>query len=435
VHLGDFFLLTEPQVEQNQWFSDEIAAGIFVHTYDVDGTRVKTVTTPSGGTVETVEYLVDTSGGLSQVVLEGSSTTAVSAYYVRGDDLISVIRPQAGGPAVVRNYHADGLGSIRALTDEAGLVTDTWQFEAFGSVVSHTGSDPNAYLFAGEMLDPNVGWAYHRARWMDPRVGRFGSMDLAQGAEADPTSLHRYTYTSGDPASWIDPSGLSESLASFTFAAAIAGIVATIVATNILTGLTFSNLPAGAFQSKPSAVVIGFPVDLSAGIAAGRFHPAAGAFLAGLDITTTVEILFTLFPPYQTYLYWVPFGRGLTVDPLQLVSRPSLVDFAIYGGLVWGMSKPSDYLGTFYCASHAMSRPGWPSASLCTSPGPGAYSLGVSKSPGASPWSASWLYYHGGMPIGSIPGDIAQSVRSAALDTEADLRGLLQRVTNPWVQR
>jgi RHS repeat-associated protein len=189
-----------------------LANGMTVeHVYDVDGTRVKTVTTPPGGPAETVEYLVDTSGGLSQVVLEGSSTSSMSAYYVRGDGLISIIRPAAGGPSEIKHYHADGLGSIRALTDSAGVVTDTWQFEAFGEVVAHVGSDPNAYLFAGEMLDSNVGWSYNRARWMDPRVGRFGSMDpLAAVAFERPVSLHRYLYASSNPICRIDPSGLAD---------------------------------------------------------------------------------------------------------------------------------------------------------------------------------------------------------------------------------
>jgi RHS repeat-associated protein len=205
------------------------------HVYDVDGTRVKTVTTPSGGPAETVEYLVDTSGGLSQVVLEGSTTTSVSSYYVRGDDLISVIRPQAGGPSVVRNYHADGLGSIRALTDAAGGVADTWQFEAFGTLVAHTGSDPNAYLFAGEMLDPNVGWSYNRARWMDPSVGRFGSMDSFAGRLLAPISLHKYLYSPGNPVDFVDPSGLQFSAVGLSASMAIGGMI------NGMFGAVFSN--------------------------------------------------------------------------------------------------------------------------------------------------------------------------------------------------
>lgn len=52
------------------------------HAYDIDGTRVRNKTTPSGGTPEVVDYLVDTSG-LSQVVAESNAGGAVTALHVR----------------------------------------------------------------------------------------------------------------------------------------------------------------------------------------------------------------------------------------------------------------------------------------------------------------------------------------------------------------
>ena len=143
---------------------------LIVHTYDADGVRVRTETTdPGTGQTAAVDYLVDTSAALSQVVVESEGTVgAVLAHYVRGDDLLAVVRP-----AGARFYHSDGLGSVRALTDEAADVTDRYSFTAFGELLEHVGSDVNAYLFAGEMLDPNSGFYYNRARWMDPSVGRF----------------------------------------------------------------------------------------------------------------------------------------------------------------------------------------------------------------------------------------------------------------------
>lgn len=69
---------------------------IVTHTYDADGVRVRTGTQKPDGTVTTVDYLVDTSGSLSHVVAESAQiggAVAVSAYYVRGDDLVAVVRP------------------------------------------------------------------------------------------------------------------------------------------------------------------------------------------------------------------------------------------------------------------------------------------------------------------------------------------------------
>jgi RHS repeat-associated protein len=79
---------------------------------------------------------------------------------------------------------------------------------AFGELLAHTGSDPQPYAFTGEPLDPNSGFQYHRARWLDPSGGRFVGMDPFAGLTNDPLSLHKYTYARVSPVSWCDPTGL-----------------------------------------------------------------------------------------------------------------------------------------------------------------------------------------------------------------------------------
>jgi len=191
---------------------------IVTHTYDADGVRVKSETRTPGGTTTAVDYLVDTSGPLSHVVAETIGGT-LAAYYVRGDDLLALMRPAVeAGAWTSRFYHADGLGSIRALTDEGGAVTDRYSFTAFGELLEHTGEDAQAYLFAGEQLDPNSGFYSNRARWMDPETGRFTSMDRWPVDVADPASLHRYLYVHSDPVNGVDPSGFQEGVASLSVA-------------------------------------------------------------------------------------------------------------------------------------------------------------------------------------------------------------------------
>ena len=74
---------------------------------------------------------------------------------------------------------------------------------AFGELLAHTGNDPQPYAFTGEPYDPNIGWQYHRARWMDPSVGRFAGMDPF--AESD---QHLYAYAASDPLRKTDATGL-----------------------------------------------------------------------------------------------------------------------------------------------------------------------------------------------------------------------------------
>ena len=78
---------------------------------------------------------------------------------------------------------------------------------AFGELLAHTGTDPQSYAFAGEPYDPNVGFHYHRARWMDPRVGRFLGMDPFKGLIFKPLTRHRYLYVRADPVNNLDPTG------------------------------------------------------------------------------------------------------------------------------------------------------------------------------------------------------------------------------------
>jgi RHS repeat-associated protein len=181
---------------------------VIEHQYDPDGNRVQTKVTPPTGPPTTTNYLVDASGSLSHAVAETDETGALKAYYLRGDDLLAVLRPAGGSSYLTRFYHSDGLGSIRRLTDEAGSITDGYTYSAFGELLAHTGSDPQPYAFTGEPLDPNSGFQYHRARWMDPRAGRFVGTDPFEGFEFEPITLHRYLYAATDPVNQRDPSGL-----------------------------------------------------------------------------------------------------------------------------------------------------------------------------------------------------------------------------------
>ncbi len=95
---------------------------------------------------------------------------------------------------------------------------------AFGELLAHTGSDPQPYAFAGEPYDPNSGFGYHRARWLDPRTGRFTGMDSWQGRVYDPSTLHRYTYASEDPANQVDPTGRFNLSVSLTLNVALTTI-------------------------------------------------------------------------------------------------------------------------------------------------------------------------------------------------------------------
>jgi RHS repeat-associated protein len=173
------------------------------YAYDADGNRARQEVTLPGEPTETREYLVDTSRPLSQVVAEVDGLRAITAFYIRGgDELLASLRGSA-----TRFLHADGLGSIRALTDDAGTVTDRYAYSAFGQLLSHSGNHANPYRFAGEDFESKSGFYYLQARWMEPETGRFASLDPFAGLVRDPRSLHKYIYALNNPATLTDPSG------------------------------------------------------------------------------------------------------------------------------------------------------------------------------------------------------------------------------------
>jgi RHS repeat-associated protein len=170
--------------------------GTVAYTYDADGMR--TSRTASG---VTTTFLVDKNQRYAQVLLETTGNAIVT--YTYGHSLISQTRPGTG----TRFYQYDGQFSTRQLTSTNGAVTDTYSYDAFGVLLSSTGSSPNVYLYAGEQLDPNIGFYYLRARYYAQALGRFVTTDPEDGNIFDPRSLHRYLYAYAAPVNNRDPSG------------------------------------------------------------------------------------------------------------------------------------------------------------------------------------------------------------------------------------
>ncbi len=192
------------------------------HTYDANGARVRTTVT-SSGTTGMMDYLLDTSGALSHVVVETDVAGAITASYVRaGDQLLAVLRRRDA-----KQYHADGLGSIRALTVADGSTTDGYGYTAFGEALGWTGMDAQPYRFAGE--ETRDGLQYHRARWLRPGTGTFLSMDGFGGFLTDPASLHPFGYSSNNPQNRIDPTGRFTSVSDVAMTSAIIGVLSRTV--------------------------------------------------------------------------------------------------------------------------------------------------------------------------------------------------------------
>jgi RHS repeat-associated protein len=212
--------------------------GGIIYVYDGDGHRVyKTVAGVT--TASLIDGLTPT--GYPQVVREdfynGTGPGELTHRYYYGLERLSEARDFFPGSRQYIYYVYDGHGSVRALTDQTGAVTDTYDYDAFGTLLHSTGTTYNNFLFAGEQFDPDLGLYYNRARYMNASTGRFWSMDTYEGDQNSPASLHKYLYANADPVNAIDPSG-KFSLSEVTEAAADMLTIASRVALQARTVLT-----------------------------------------------------------------------------------------------------------------------------------------------------------------------------------------------------
>jgi RHS repeat-associated protein len=112
------------------------------------------------------------------------------------------------GASETHYYLTDGLGSTLALTDEAGDLVNTYDYDVFGASRAETGSQANDFTFTGEQVDAGTGLQYLRARYYDVKTGRFASRDPLSGIMGLPPSQNRFPYVMNAPTNLLDPSGL-----------------------------------------------------------------------------------------------------------------------------------------------------------------------------------------------------------------------------------
>ena len=139
-------------------------------------------------------------GGLPHVIVE-TSDEQTSRY------LTGLAQQQDN---VWAYQHADGLGSIRHLSDASAEVTRLQSYDPFGTLNQQSGPGASGFGYTGEQEDANTGLVFLRARFYDPGVGRFVSKDPWSGSMLRPQTQNGWAYVSNNPINQTDPSGLCE---------------------------------------------------------------------------------------------------------------------------------------------------------------------------------------------------------------------------------
>ncbi len=105
-------------------------------------------------------------------------------------------------------YHPDHLGSSSYITDINGTVRQHLEYLPFGEtfVDEHSNSDVQPYLFNAKELDTETGLYYYGARYYDPKISMWASVDPLAEKYA---GWSPYNYTLLNPVVMVDPDGRS----------------------------------------------------------------------------------------------------------------------------------------------------------------------------------------------------------------------------------
>jgi len=135
---------------------------------------------------------------------DGPITPTLVSHYVYGNGrMVLLERTPDGGPTKSTWYHYNGLGSVVALTDEAGVEVCRWQYDEYGNLLRDC-PDSNHYTYTGQEYDPETGLMHFHARYYDADVGVWITQDNYRGSTIDPTSSHRYMYVASNPINVVD---------------------------------------------------------------------------------------------------------------------------------------------------------------------------------------------------------------------------------------
>src|SRR3989339_566523 len=105
----------------------------------------------------------------------------------------------------------DHLTSASVITNVSGGVVQKLDYLPFGSerVNVKTSGFDTRFTFTDQEKDDESGLMYYGARYYNPVIGRFTSVDPAFGNFMEPQSFNKYAYTQNNPLKYIDPTGLS----------------------------------------------------------------------------------------------------------------------------------------------------------------------------------------------------------------------------------
>ncbi|MGH8370619.1 MAG: RHS repeat-associated core domain-containing protein, partial [Gammaproteobacteria bacterium] len=125
--------------------------------------------------------------------------------------LLAVTFAAQANTTITRYVMTDPQGNPVAETNSAGVVIWRQSYTPYGQTYQQP--DPNGPGFTGHRNDAATGLVYMQARYYDPIIGRFLSVDPVTFSPDQPQYFNRYWYAQGNPYKYTDPTGKNLTLA------------------------------------------------------------------------------------------------------------------------------------------------------------------------------------------------------------------------------
>ncbi|MEP3653900.1 MAG: RHS repeat-associated core domain-containing protein [Litorimonas sp.] len=169
------------------------------YVYDGNMKRVKSVVNG-----KTSYWVYDAAGQL--VYNDKVSLNRQLQYIYSAGNSLARCKVEANGSCKMRYLIRDYLGSVVQRNDPNGIVKASLSFKPFGEEIG-TSSGTDSMGFTGHIKDTDTGLNYMQARYYDPVIGRFLSIDPVTALDGGSGYFNRYSYAFNNPINNQDSTG------------------------------------------------------------------------------------------------------------------------------------------------------------------------------------------------------------------------------------